>query len=84
MSIQGIRADDLMKKDIAPLQFAVPCYIPQGVSILAGKPKMGKSFLRFSWPLQLRLGPTSACKPFSLVTCFILLWRTQSGEFKTV
>ena len=40
-----IAMDDLLKKNYAPVRWAVPNLIPEGVSMLASKPKMGKSFL---------------------------------------
>jgi hypothetical protein len=38
-------AADLMTKDIKPPKFIVPRYIPEGLSLLAGRPKVGKSWL---------------------------------------
>lgn len=41
----GISASDLMLKEIPPMQWAIEGMIPTGLSILAGKPKVGKSWL---------------------------------------
>jgi hypothetical protein len=38
-------ADDLMAEQMQPVRWAVPEIIPEGVTFLAGKPKMGKSWL---------------------------------------
>lgn len=38
-------AADLQRMDFPPVRFVVPGYIPQGVSLLVGKPKSGKSWL---------------------------------------
>jgi len=43
-----IRATDLMNEDLADLRFALPDILPEGLTILAGKPKSGKSW----WALQ--------------------------------
>jgi len=40
-----ITAKDLQKKTFAPVRIIVPNLIPEGVTILAGKPKIGKSWL---------------------------------------
>ena len=38
-------AADLMKEDLPPVHWAVPGILPEGLSLLAGKPKLGKSWL---------------------------------------
>jgi hypothetical protein len=38
-------AADLMKEDLPPVMWAVPGILPEGLSLLAGKPKLGKSWL---------------------------------------
>lgn len=40
-----IALNELLKKDYTPVRWAVPGLIPEGVSMLASKPKMGKSFM---------------------------------------
>src|SRR5215216_2618736 len=40
-----ITAAELMDKELPPVKWAVPGVLPEGVTILAGKPKMGKSWL---------------------------------------
>ena len=42
-AIIGITAADLMKKEFQEPQWAVPGILPEGLNILAGKPKKGKS-----------------------------------------
>jgi hypothetical protein len=39
------KASDLMQKDIPPIRWAVPELIPEGLSILTGRGKLGKSWL---------------------------------------
>jgi hypothetical protein len=41
----GISAADLQHKDFAPIRWVVPDFIPDGLTMLAGKPKLGKSWL---------------------------------------
>ncbi len=41
----GLSAADLQRITFAPLNYVVPGYIEQGLTLLAGKPKRGKSWL---------------------------------------
>jgi hypothetical protein len=38
-------AADLMAEDLPPMRFVVPGYLTEGVTLLGGKPKIGKSWL---------------------------------------
>ena len=38
-------ATDLLKEELPPVRWAVPGILPEGLSLLAGKPKLGKSWL---------------------------------------
>ncbi len=38
-------AADLMREDLPPVRWAVPGILPEGLTLLAGKPKLGKSWL---------------------------------------
>jgi hypothetical protein len=42
-----ITAGELSRKTFAPLRYIVPGYITEGVTIFAGKPKIGKSWLLY-------------------------------------
>jgi|GEM_PF-1412345 len=42
-----ILADKLKDKVFAPVRYVLPGYIPEGVAVFAGKPKIGKSWLLF-------------------------------------
>lgn len=42
-----IAASDLKGKTFSPIKYVVPGYIPEGVTIFAGKPKIGKSWLLY-------------------------------------
>ena len=45
-------AADLQKKTFEPLRWIVPKYLPEGTSILGGRPKIGKSW----WVLDIAVG----------------------------
>lgn len=42
-----ISARDLRSKEFPPVRFVLPGYIPEGVTVFAGKPKIGKSWLLY-------------------------------------
>lgn len=50
-----MKAKDLMQRILPPIKWAVPDFLPEGLTILAGRPKSGKSWLA----LQLALGVSS-------------------------
>ena len=47
---------DLRAKTFAPIQWAIPGIIPEGLTLLAGKPKLGKSWLILDAALALASG----------------------------
>jgi hypothetical protein len=49
-------AAELMDKDLPPVKWAVPGVLPEGVTILAGKPKMGKSWLALGLCVSVAAG----------------------------
>ena len=42
---RGISAAALMEKRFEPIRWIVPGYLPEGLTVLAGAPKLGKSWL---------------------------------------
>jgi AAA domain-containing protein len=56
----GIIASDLQRMKFAPLTFVIPGLIPEGLTLLAGKPKVGKSWLVLDCCLAVAYGG-SAC-----------------------
>ena len=42
---ETVSAADLMAAELPPVQWVVPGVLPEGVTLLAGKPKLGKSWL---------------------------------------
>ena len=49
-------ADRLMAEEFAPPRWAVPGLIPEGLSLLAGAPKAGKSWLALNLALGIAAG----------------------------
>ena len=43
-------ARDLMSLELPEVRWAVPDIVPEGVTLLAGKPKLGKSWLTLEAP----------------------------------
>ena len=58
-AVKGLRlisAKDLIKKDLPEPRWAVPDFLPEGLSILGGKPKMGKSWLALNLGISVATG----------------------------
>ncbi len=49
-------AADLLKRDLPPIKWAVPGLVPEGVTLLAGKPKLGKSWMAFGLAVAVATG----------------------------
>jgi AAA domain/IclR helix-turn-helix domain len=49
-------ADALQKRTFRPAKFIVPAYIPEGLTILAGRPKLGKSWLTLDIAVAVAAG----------------------------
>jgi hypothetical protein len=52
----GISARDLMGKTFPPIKFVVPGYLVEGLTVFAGAPKLGKSWLALGWALAVASG----------------------------
>ena len=50
------RADDLLKKTFEPIRWAIQDLIPEGVSLLVGAPKVGKSWLALQFGIAISGG----------------------------
>jgi AAA domain len=53
---QGMTATSLRRKTFAPVQFVLPALIPEGIAVLAGKPRVGKSSLALDLCLAVAAG----------------------------
>jgi hypothetical protein len=55
-------AADLQRMDFPPINYIIPGYVVEGLTLLASKPKLGKSWLALDWALataaydRVRLG----------------------------
>lgn len=49
-------AFELGRKEFPPIRFIVPGYVPEGCTILAGRPKLGKSWLALDMALAVAKG----------------------------
>ncbi|MBR1604314.1 MAG: AAA family ATPase [Synergistaceae bacterium] len=54
--VKLINANELLKKEFPPVKWAVEGILPMGLSLLAGSPKIGKSFLSLQLSLAVALG----------------------------
>ncbi len=52
----GTTAAELMSTVFAPMRWTVPGILPEGVTILSGKAKMGKSWLALGWCIAVATG----------------------------
>ncbi len=52
----GINAQDLLRQEFPPLKWAVEGMLPEGLAIIAGKPKVGKSWLVLNLCLAVAAG----------------------------
>lgn len=51
-----VNAQALLAMDFPPISYAVPGYIPEGLTILGGRPKLGKSWLALSFAIAVATG----------------------------
>ena len=60
-------AAELEREDFPPIHFVIRGYVVEGLTILAGKPKLGKSWLALDWALATACGGVSCgaidCEP---------------------
>ncbi|MBQ6909982.1 MAG: AAA family ATPase [Synergistaceae bacterium] len=54
--VKCINGNELLKKEFPPVKWAVQGILPMGLSLLAGSPKIGKSFLSLQLSLAVALG----------------------------
>jgi hypothetical protein len=51
-----ITAADLDRQEFPPVSYVIPGYVAEGVTLLAGKPKCGKSWMALDWSLAVGCG----------------------------
>lgn len=54
--LRGISAPALMAKSFEPIRWIVPGYLVEGMTLLAGAPKLGKSWLSLGWLVAVASG----------------------------
>jgi len=80
----GIDANELWNKDIKEPDWIIPGILPQGLCILAGKPKSGKSWLGLDISMSIAVGSDvfdAVAVPAGAAMCLTLEdteWRLQS------
>ena len=52
----GISAKALMAKQFAPIRWIVPGYLVEGMTLFAGAPKLGKSWMALGWGIAVASG----------------------------
>ncbi len=75
----GITADVLLKKDIAPIRWVIPGLIPVGLTFLAGKPKIGKSWLVLALVVAIASG-RKALNFYDTETAEVLYLALEDSE----
>lgn len=56
VKVEKFDAVDLLAENIPPIRWAVEGFIPDGLSVLAGKPKLGKSWMALQFALAIAQG----------------------------
>jgi AAA domain-containing protein len=71
--VDMVSAADLQAMDFPDIKWIVPDYVCEGLTILAGKPKLGKSWLALDWALATACGGISCstieCEPGDVLYC---------------
>ena len=52
----SINAETLLGMDFAPLEYVIPGYVVEGLTVLAGKPKLGKSWWAYDASIAVATG----------------------------
>ena len=61
----SINAETLLGMDFAPLEYVIPGYVVEGLTVLAGKPKLGKSW----WAYDASIAVATGGKAMGSVAC---------------
>jgi hypothetical protein len=52
----SINAESLLGMDFAPLEYVIPGYVVEGLTVLGGKPKLGKSWWAYDASIAVATG----------------------------
>ncbi|MFK5979718.1 MAG: AAA family ATPase [Rhizobiaceae bacterium] len=73
MGIKTFTANELQHMDFPPVQYAVDGYIAEGLTLLAGKPKIGKSWMALDFAMAIATGDVALgsiqCKQGTVLYC---------------
>lgn len=61
-ALEGFTMSELKGEEFPPMKWIVPRYIPEGVTLLAGKPKVGKSWLMLTASLAVARADLVLCE----------------------
>jgi hypothetical protein len=53
---KGVSANALMKKQFEPIRWVIPGYLVEGMTVFAGAPKLGKSWMALDWAIAVASG----------------------------
>jgi hypothetical protein len=54
--LDTVTAEELAKRQFPQINFIIPGYLAQGLTILAGRPKIGKSWMALGWAVAVASG----------------------------
>ena len=55
-TVVTMTAAELAAQDFPPVAFVIPRYVAEGLTVVAGRPKTGKSWLALGWAVAVALG----------------------------
>lgn len=82
-ALKTVDADTLLSTSLQKTFFVVDELIPQGVTMLCGDSKIGKSWMMLWLGLQVSQGfPYGICRRHN-ATCCISVWRIPFDRYRT-
>src|SRR5262245_37776196 len=78
-----LRASDLMHKSIPRISFIIPSLIPEGITLLIGRPKIGKSWLLLNAALAVAEGGTVLGNKVEKATALYLALEDNERRLKS-
>ena len=73
-------ARDLLALRFNEPKWAVPGVIPEGLFLIAARPKMGKSWLMLNLSVAVAAGGPSVRSACAVATCCTSPWRTRHSD----
>lgn len=55
-TFERVNTNDIMSKVFAPIRWIIPGYVPEGFSVMAGRQKLGKTWLAMDWAISVACG----------------------------